>query len=863
MDHPHPADTPNEASSPAKQKDPVCGMDVNPATARFKTLHNEKEYFFCCAGCMAKFQANPEKILSAPPKPMSMTKPATITSGLVSLGAPMSASKPIMPAAITPARSQPGVPAKDTRAYVCPMCPEVRQVGPGPCPKCGMALDPESPALPASKTEYTCPMHPEIVRAEPGSCPICGMALEPRTVTIEEDNPELRDMTRRFWISLALTAPLLAIAMTTMLSSKMSVKAAWEPNLPWLELLLATPVVFWGGWPFFRRGWASIVNRSTNMFTLIAMGTGVAYLFSVVATLFPRIFPASFSRMNRSMGGRPDVYFEAAAAIVTLVLLGQVLELRARSRTSIAIRALLDLSPKMARVILPSEDGSEGDRDIPLEQVKPGDRLRVRPGEKIPVDGVVLDGSSTVDESMITGESVPVQKTAASHVIGATVNGNGSLVMRAQRVGSETMLAQIVQMVSQAQRTRAPIQRLADKVAGWFVPAVIAIAVVTFIAWVSFGPEPRFAHAIVNAVAVLIIACPCALGLATPMAIMVGTGRGAHAGVLIKNAEAIETLEKVDTIVFDKTGTLTEGKPKVVAFSTSEILPGISGNEILRLAASLERASEHPLGAAIVGKANELKLSLSEPANFQATPGQGISGTVEGKNVAVGNGALMRATGAFENKTAISVLKGAGSTVLYMAVDDKYAGYIAVADPLKPSTPNALRGLKAQGIRLVMLTGDNQATAQEIAQTLGIQDFKAEVLPAQKAEIVKSLQNEGRVVAMAGDGINDAPALAQAHVGIAMGTGTDIAMESGGITLLKGDLEGILRARKLSQATMRNIRQNLFFAFLYNSIGVPIAAGVLYPVFGLLLSPILAAAAMSLSSVSVITNSLRLRSVKL
>ncbi len=863
MDHPHPADTPNEASSPAKQKDPVCGMDVNPATARFKTLHNEKEYFFCCAGCMAKFQANPEKILSAPPKPMSMTKPATITSGLVSLGAPMSASKPIMPAAITPARSQPGVPAKDTRAYVCPMCPEVRQVGPGPCPKCGMALDPESPALPASKTEYTCPMHPEIVRAEPGSCPICGMALEPRTVTIEEDNPELRDMTRRFWISLALTAPLLAIAMATMLSSKMSVKAAWEPNLPWLELLLATPVVLWGGWPFFQRGWASIVNRSTNMFTLIAMGTGVAYLFSVVATLFPRIFPASFSRMNRSMGGRPDVYFEAAAAIVTLVLLGQVLELRARSRTSSAIRALLDLSPKMARVILPSEDGSEGDRDIPLEQVKPGDRLRVRPGEKIPVDGVVLDGSSTVDESMITGESVPVQKTAASHVIGATVNGNGSLVMRAQRVGSETMLAQIVQMVSQAQRTRAPIQRLADKVAGWFVPAVIAIAVVTFIAWVSFGPEPRFAHAIVNAVAVLIIACPCALGLATPMAIMVGTGRGAHAGVLIKNAEAIETLEKVDTIVFDKTGTLTEGKPKVVAFSTSEILPGISGNEILRLAASLERASEHPLGAAIVGKANELKLSLSEPANFQATPGQGISGTVEGKNVAVGNGALMRATGAFENKTAISVLKGAGSTVLYMAVDDKYAGYIAVADPLKPSTPNALRGLKAQGIRLVMLTGDNQATAQEIAQTLGIQDFKAEVLPAQKAEIVKSLQNEGRVVAMAGDGINDAPALAQAHVGIAMGTGTDIAMESGGITLLKGDLEGILRARKLSQATMRNIRQNLFFAFLYNSIGVPIAAGVLYPVFGLLLSPILAAAAMSLSSVSVITNSLRLRSVKL
>jgi Cu+-exporting ATPase len=628
---------------------------------------------------------------------------------------------------------------------------------------------------------------------------------------------------------------------------------------PWLELLLATPVVLWGGWPFFQRGWTSVVNRSTNMFTLIAMGTGVAYVYSVVATLFPQIFPASF----RSMGDRPDVYFEAAAAIVTLVLLGQVLELRARSQTSSAIRVLLDLSPKMARLI--SEDGSEdgSERDIPLEEVKPGDRLRVRPGEKIPVDGVVLEGLSTVDESMITGESVPVEKTAASRVIGATMNGNGSLVMRAERVGSETMLAQIVQMVSQAQRTRAPIQRLADKVAGWFVPAVIAITVLTFIAWVSFGPEPRFAHAIVNAVAVLIIACPCALGLATPMAIMVGTGRGAHAGVLIKNAEALETMEKVDTIVFDKTGTLTEGKPKVVAFSTTEILPGISGNEILRLAASLERASEHPLAAAIVAKANELKLNLSEPVNVRSVPGQGVRGTVEGKSFAIGNSALMHAVGAFENKTAISVVKYTGSTVIYAAVDGKYAGYISVADPLKPSALKALRDLKAQGIRLVMLTGDNQATAQEIAKSLEIEDFRAEVLPAQKAEIVKKLQSEGHIVAMAGDGINDAPALAQADVGIAMGTGTDIAIESGGITLLKGDLEGILRARKLSQATMRNIRQNLFFAFVYNSIGVPIAAGVLYPVFGLLLSPILAAAAMSLSSVSVITNSLRLRNVKL
>ena len=831
--------------SSGKTKDPVCGMDVNPATARFKTVYNEKEYFFCCAGCLVKFQANAEKILASPPKPMGMIKPIMPTSGLVSLGGTAGAAKTISSAM--------GKPAANERAatvYVCPMCPEVRQAGPGSCPKCGMALEPESPAFPATKVEYTCPMHPEIVRLEPGSCPICGMALEPRTVTAEEDNPELRDMTRRFWISLALTAPLLAIAMGSMLRPHAFMALPWNWRLPWIEFLLATPVVLWGGWPFFQRGWASVVNRSTNMFTLIAMGTGVAYFFSVVATLFPRIFPPSF----RSMGDRPDVYFEAAAAIVTLVLLGQVLELKARSRTSSAIRALLDLSPKMARLV--NEGSSEGDRDIPLEQVKPGDRLRVRPGEKIPVDGVVIDGSSVVDESMITGESLPVEKTKDARLIGATVNGNGSLVMRAERVGSETMLAQIVQMVSQAQRTRAPIQRLADKVAGWFVPAVIAIAAATFIVWVSFGPEPRFAHAIVNAVAVLIIACPCALGLATPMAIMVGTGRGAHAGVLIKNAEALETLEKVDTIVFDKTGTLTEGKPKVVAYSDAEIV---------RLAASLERASEHPLGAAIVSKAKELKLSLSEPADFQAVPGQGVRGTVEGKNVVVGNTALIRAAEAFDNKTATLVDKYPGSTSIYVAVDGKYAGDIAIADPLKASSANALRELKGQGIRIVMLTGDNARTTQEIAGKLGIEkdDFRAEVLPAQKAEIVKQLQSEGRIVAMAGDGINDAPALAQAHVGIAMGTGTDIAMESGGITLLKGDLEGILRARKLSHATMRNIRQNLFFAFLYNSIGVPIAAGVLYPVFGLLLSPILAAAAMSFSSVSVITNSLRLRKVRL
>ncbi len=841
---------PNPELLRAKPKDPVCGMDVNPATALHKTQHNGIEYFFCCAGCLAKFRENPEKILSSPPKPMTMT------SGLVSLGGPTGPPKTIVPILSTPADApMPAGSGKDVRAYVCPMCPEVRQIGPGPCPKCGMALDPESPALPASKTEYTCPMHPEVVRAVPGSCPICGMALEPRTVTLKEDNPELRDMTRRFWISLTLTAPLLAIAMGGMLWPHALMASSWNWVLPWLELLLATPVVLWCGWPFFQRAWTSVVNRSTNMFTLIAMGTGVAYLSSVVATLFPRIFPASF----RSMGDRPDVYFEAAAAIVTLVLLGQALELRARSRTSSAIRALLDLSPKMARLI--NGDGSES--DIPLDQVKPGDRLRVRPGEKIPVDGIVLDGSSVVDESMITGESLPVEKTTASRVIGATVNGSGSLVMRAERVASETMLAQIVKMVSQAQRTRAPIQRLADKVAGWFVPAVIAIAVVTFIAWVSFGPEPRFAHAIVNAVAVLIIACPCALGLATPMAIMVATGRGAHAGVLIKNAEALETLEKVDTIVFDKTGTLTEGKPKVVAVSPQGNPPDISKDELLRLAASLERASEHPLGAAIVLKANEEKLNLSEPVNFQSLPGLGVRGTVEGKSVAVGNLALMKQSGAFGQQTTIGFVQPAGSTAIFVAVNDRYAGLIAVADRARMSAANAIARLKLQRIHLVMLTGDNQATAQEIARTIGIKDFKAEVLPAQKAEIVKSLQHEGRVVAMAGDGINDAPALAQADVGIAMGTGTDIAMETGGITLLKGDLEGILRARKLSQAAMRNIRQNLFFAFLYNSIGVPIAAGVLYPFFGLLLSPILAAAAMSFSSVSVITNSLRLRKVKL
>ena len=822
--------------------DPVCGMKVNPVGARFTAHHDGKDYFFCCGGCLAKFEADPQKILASPPRPMG--------AGLVSLG-----MAPVAGRAGEVARSS---GSKDKRVYICPMCPAVRQVGPGPCPSCGMALEPEAPTMPTTKTEWTCPMHPEIVRTAPGSCPICGMALEPRTVMLEEENPELRDMTRRFWVSLVLTTPLLLIAMYGMFTRESFLdvwsggrRIFWEP---WFELILATPVVLWGGWPFFQRGWTSIVNRSTNMFTLIAMGTGVAYVYSLVATLFPGIFPASF----RSMGDRPDVYFEAAAAIVTLVLLGQVLELRARSRTSSAIRALLDLSPKMARVI--AADGSE--RDIPLEQVKSGDKLRVRPGEKVPVDGVVLEGASAVDESMITGESIPVEKGSGSRVIGATVNGTGSLVMRAEHVGSDTMLAQIVQLVSQAQRTRAPIQRLADKVAGWFVPAVIAIAALTFVAWGLFGPEPRMAHAIVNAVAVLIIACPCALGLATPMAIMVGTGRGAHAGVLIKNAEALETMEKVDTIVFDKTGTLTEGKPKVVEIAVGD---GQSQHEVLRLAASLEQASEHPLGAAVVKAAQERKLALAQATDFVNKPGKGIAGAVEGHSVAVGNHQfVMELRPQIDGlMTNTAEMMARGQTVVSVVVDGQLAGVLGIQDPVKASSATAVRELEEQGVQVVMLTGDHAATAKAVAQQLGIKEIRAEVLPAQKTEIVSGLQKEGRVVAMAGDGINDAPALAQAQVGIAMGTGTDVALESAGITLLKGDLEGILRARKLSRATMRNIRQNLFFAFIYNSIGVPIAAGVLYPVFGLLLSPILAAAAMSFSSVSVITNSLRLRSLRL
>ena len=716
-----------------------------------------------------------------------------------------------------------------------------------------MALEPETPVV-LSKVEYTCPMHPQIVRPGPGNCPICGMALEPRTVTAtEEDNPELRDMSRRFWISVILTVPLLAVAMADMLPGMPAQHVLPAGSLPWLELLLATPVVLWGGWPFFQRGWTSVVNRSLNMFTLIAMGTGVAYVYSVVATLIPGIFPPSF----REMSGRPAVYFEAAAAIVTLVLLGQVLELRARSQTGSAIRALMDLAPKTARVV---RDNSE--TDIPLDQVQVGDRLRVRPGEKIPVDGIVLEGSSSVDESMVTGESLPVEKHSSAKVIGATVNASGSFVMRAEHVGNETMLAQIVKMVSEAQRSRAPIQKLADEVAGWFVPAVIAVAVLTFVVWAIFGPEPRFAHAIVNAVAVLIIACPCALGLATPMAIMVGTGRGAHAGVLIKNAEALETMEKINTLVVDKTGTLTEGKPRVVGVKPAA---GFSEDDLLKSLAALEQGSEHPLASAVVNEARSRRLAPLKVDGFIAYPGRGISGTVESRLIIAGNESLLeeRKIDAQSLNKIAEDLRAQAQTVILVAINGQPAGVVGIADRIKPSTPAAMADLKREGIRIVMLTGDSRATAAAVARELGIEEFEAEVLPEKKSEVVSRLQRQACVVAMAGDGINDAPALAQADIGIAMGTGTDVAIESADITLVKGDLAGIVRARKLSRAAMRNIRQNLFFAFIYNALGVPVAAGVLYPFFGLLLSPILAAAAMSFSSVSVISNSLRLRTMKL
>ena len=708
------------------------------------------------------------------------------------------------------------------------------------------------PAPPAGgPVQYTCPMHPQIVRDAPGNCPICGMTLEPRAISADkQDNPELRDMTRRFWVSLGLALPVLVSAMSGGLLRQFAPARFWT----WFELILATPVVLWGGWPFFVRAWQSLVSRSLNMFTLVGLGVGVAYGYSLIAALLPGIFPASF----RDETGGVAVYFEAAAMITTLVLLGQVLELRARSRTGAAIRALLGLAPKTARVV--GKDGSES--DLPLEQVKVGDRLRVRPGEKVPVDGVVLEGTSTVDESMISGEPIPVEKKTGDRVTGATVNANGSLIIRADRVGSDTLLAQIVRMVSEAQRSRAPIQKLADTVAGYFVPAVIGIALITFLIWAIAGPSPRLAHALINAVAVLIIACPCALGLATPMSIMVAMGNGATSGVLFKNAEAIEFMRKVDTLVVDKTGTLTEGKPKLVSVRP---VPGFDETRLIRLAASLEHASEHPLAAAIVAGAEERKVALSPAEAFESITGKGVKARVEGTIVLLGNRKLMDDAGIKIDALAAAAETGRadGQTVMFVAVDGIAAGLIGVADPVKETTPEAIRQLHAEKIRVVMLTGDSRTTAEAVARKLGIDEVIAEVLPEEKGKHIKELQDQGRFVAMAGDGINDAPALAQAQVGIAMGTGTDVAMQTAGVTLIKGDLRGIVRARLLSQATMKNIKQNLFFAFVYNAVGVPIAAGVLYPFFGLLLNPMIAAAAMSLSSLSVVGNALRLRKAHL
>jgi len=774
--HSHTAASPGVA--PGMAKDPVCGMDVDPHTAKFRADHGGRTYYFCAAGCRTKFIADPDRYLGKDGAP-----PAPVDPGAV----------------------------------------------------------------------YTCPMHPEVRQIGPGSCPICGMALEPLDVTAEQGpNPELIDMTRRFWIGLALALPVFVLEMGGHIFG-------WHHAIPptlsnWVQLVLATPVVLWAGWPFFERAWQSVKTRNLNMFTLVAMGTGVAWTYSVIATLAPQIFPDAF----RQADGAVAVYFEASAVITVLVLLGQVLELRAREQTSGAIRALLDLTPKTARRI-----GSGGaEEDVPLDEITAGDALRVRPGEKVPVDGVITDGRSSLDESMVTGESMPVTKGVGDHVIAGTLNQSGAFVMRAEKVGRETMLSQIVQMVAEAQRSRAPIQRLADQVSGWFVPLVIAVAVAAFAAWSIFGPEPRFTYGLIAAVSVLIIACPCALGLATPMSIMVGVGRGAQAGVLIRNAEALERMEKVDTLVVDKTGTLTEGKPKVVSVVAAE---GFDESEILRLAASVEIASEHPLAHAIVTAAKERGIETARVMGFDSPTGKGAIGIVERKRIALGNARFLTelhiATAALE--AAAENFRSEGATSIFIAVDGKVAGVIAIADPIKPSTRAALDALRADHVRVVMLTGDNRTTAEAIARRLGITEVEAEVLPEQKSAVVERLQKDGRIVAMAGDGVNDAPALAAADVGIAMGTGTDVAMESAGITLLKGDLQGIVRARTLSETVMRNIRQNLFFAFIYNAAGVPIAAGILYPAFGILLSPIIAAAAMALSSVSVIANALRLRNARL
>ncbi len=841
-------------------RDPVCGMLVDPAGAAASLEHAGTTYYFCHPGCRDKFKADPERYLAAPPpapQPMGfmprakMTLPTMPAASRIPIAGEDEWGRRSAPAARAE-RAPHTDPPEGAAVYVCPMDPEVREGAPGACPICGMALEPLVAAAASRRREWTCPMHPEIVRGEPGDCPICGMALEPRAVAAsEEANPELIDMTRRFRVGLALTVPVFVLAMAEHLPGQplrglLSMQASG-----WIQLLLSSPVVLWCGWPFFARAWRSIVTRHLNMFTLIGLGTGAAFTYSLAATLFPDAIPPSF----RGHHGAVPVYFEAAAVITVLVLLGQVLELRARERTGGAIRALLALAPTTARLV--GDDGSEA--DVPLDDVRPGARLRVRPGEKVPVDGVVLAGSSSVDESMITGEPIPVEKVAGARVTGGTVNGAGSFEMRAERVGAETLLARIVQAVSEAQRSRAPIQRVADTVAGYFVPAVIAVAVVTFAFWATLGPEPRLANALVNAVAVLIIACPCALGLATPMSVMVGLGRGARAGVLVRDAEALERLEKVDTVVVDKTGTLTEGRPRVSAVVAAA---GFAGDDVLRLAAALERASEHPLAAAVSAAAAERGISVPPCEGFRAHPGRGLTGTVDGRRVVLGTPSFLAEEGV-AGAEPTGELGREGSSLVALAADGHAAGWITVADAIKASTPAAIAALHRAGVRVVMATGDRRAAAAAVARELGIDAVEAEVLPEAKGEVVKRLQAAGRVVAMAGDGINDAPALAQADVGIAMGTGSDVAIESAGVTLVKGDLAGIARARALSHATMRNIRQNLVWAFVYNLIGVPIAAGALYPFFGVLLSPMIASAAMSFSSVSVITNALRLQRLRL
>jgi Cu+-exporting ATPase len=827
------------------ERDVVCGMQVDPARAAGSTEHEGKTYFFCSKGCLQRFSTDPAKYLDPSYRPGMHAMHAA--------PAPLTLVKE-RPRPGTPSPSHSGTVAPSHSGTVAPSHPgTVAPSHPGTvAPSHPGTVAPSHPRTLA--LEYTCPMHPEVRQIGPGSCPICGMALEPVEASLEEEpNHELIDMSRRFWWSLMLTTPILALMVSELLPGQPLQHAVSLRVATWIQFVLATPVVLWGGWPFFVRGWASLVSRHLNMFTLIALGVGAAYLFSVVATLAPGIFPDSFR-----MHGQVGVYFEPAAVIVVLVLLGQVLELRARSRTSGAIRGLLGLAPKTARKI--ESDGTE--HDIPLEHVHVGDRLRVRPGERIPVDGLVIEGATAVDESMVTGEPIPAEKTRDSIVTGGTVNGTGTIVIEARRVGRDTLLAQIVRMVTEAQRSRAPIQRLADTVSAWFVPTVIVVAIVTFIVWATVGPEPRLAYALVNAVAVLIIACPCALGLATPMSIMVGTGHGAEVGVLIRNAEALEILERVTTIVVDKTGTLTEGKPTLVGVET---LPGADETTLLRLAASVERVSEHPLAASIVAGAQSRGIALAAVEQFASVTGRGVTGRVEGRVAAVGSLAYLESLGvdvAELGRRAEPHFRDA-QTVVFAAIDGQPAGLLAIADPIKPSARDAVSALRNEGITVVMVTGDRRATADAVAKAVGIEQVEAEVLPAQKADVVQRLQSRGERVGMAGDGINDAPALATADAGIAMGTGTDIAMESADITLVKGDLRGIVRARRLSRATMRNIRQNLFFAFVYNVLGVPVAAGLLYPVFGLLLSPMIASAAMTFSSVSVIANALRLRRVAL